>query len=107
MIAPRLQLQRVSICVLVAPPARALEASLGREGVACLGRALFDDTWASVAALPWADATATMFEASDAARLERLLSRTLERGEPALAVFADGPGVPRLLLDRARVALGR
>lgn len=98
--------------MLASPPsAGRLDASLGADGAACLARAFFDDTWASVAALPWADATATLFEAqsgaSCGARLERLLSRTLERGEPALAVFADGPGVPRLLLDRARAALGR
>jgi glycosyltransferase A (GT-A) superfamily protein (DUF2064 family) len=107
-IAPRLQsAQRVSICVLLPPPARDLEPVLGREGAQCLGRAFFDDTWSSVSALPWADATTTMVDEPDAGRLERLLSRALERGEPALAVFADGPGVPRLLLDRARVGLGR
>ncbi len=107
MIAPRLQAQRVSICVLVAPPAGDLEPSLGHEGALCLGRAFFDDTWSSVAALPWADAAASTFDGPDAGGVERLLSRALERGGPALAVFADGPGVPRLLLDRARVALGR
>jgi len=107
-IAPRLQTQPVSICVLVAPPAGSeLEPNLGADGVACLARAFFDDTWSSVAALPWADATTALFDGPDAGRLERLLSRALDRGDPALAVFADGPGIPRLLLDRARVALGR
>jgi len=111
-IAPRAHAQRVSICVLVSPPERGeLEAHLGAEGVECLARAFFDDTWASVTALPWASATATGFEAEDGpssgGRLEGLLSRTLDRGDPAMAVFADGPGVPRLLLDCARVALGR
>lgn len=108
MIAARAQAQRVSICVPLTPPGRGeLASHLGVEGLACLGRALFDDTWASVAALPWADAIVTQLETPDAARLEHLLSRMLERGEPALAVFPDGPGVPRLLLDRARTALGR
>jgi hypothetical protein len=106
-IAPRVQGQRVSVCVLVTPPAAVLEASLGSGGVACLARAFFDDTWASVTALPWADAIPVQLETPEAARLERLLSGALERGEPALAIFADGPGVPRLLLDRARVSLGR
>jgi glycosyltransferase A (GT-A) superfamily protein (DUF2064 family) len=113
-IAPRAQTtQRIFICVLASPPGRAsqLRTHLGTEGAACLARAFFDDTWASVSALPWAEATATLFDgpegAASGSRLERLLARTLERGGPALAVFADGPGVPRLLLDRARVALGR
>ena len=120
MILPRSShAERLAVCVLVSRPGprtgdRGVREILGRRGASALARAFFDDTWAEVMQVPWADASCALLPARsgwrgrDAGeRVERLLARGIERTGAALAVFADGPGVPRLLLDRARVGLGR
>src|SRR5690606_7372940 len=111
------QVERLAVYVIVSPPRprggeRGLREVLGRRGALALARAFFDDTWSQVSRVPWADASCALVGGDrhgrrrGGERLERLLARAIERTGGGLAVFADGPGVPRLLLDRARVALG-
>lgn len=119
-----------SVCVFAkAPRAGAvktrLAASIGGAAAAELAAAFLEDTWRLVGQLEWATAVLATCEESGSEslssyaprwpqgdgdlgmRLERVLRRALEDGRPAMAVGTDSPGLPRRLLEEARVQLGR
>ena len=120
---------RVPVLVFAKPP-RAGEAktrlaeSLGAEAAAALARACFDDTWRTVAALPWAEPVLATTE-PDAPewrgrrirrtwrqgpgdlgqRMARALESALASSRAAIAIGADSPGLPEAHLTAAREAL--
>lgn len=120
---------RVRVCVFAKPPRAGLvktrlAADLGPEGAARLARAFFDDTWAAVGALDWADAVlaTTDVQAPEwtdppgmalwpqgdghlGDRMERVLSRALDTHVAAIAIGTDSPGLPPDTLNDARRAL--
>ena len=118
-----------TVCLFAKPP-RAGEAktrlipALGAEGAAALARAFLEDTWALLAALPWARAVLSsplpwpepllpspapelwlQGEGELGARLERILTRALAQTPLAMALGADSPGLPPAHLVQARAAL--
>lgn len=120
---------RVPILVIAKPPRAGeaktrLAATLGAEGAADLARAFFEDTWAAVSSLPWAEPVLATTE-PDApewrelgirrawpqgdgdlgARMMRMLKRALAAAPAALAIGTDSPGLPAEHLDAARRAL--
>jgi len=118
-----------TVCLFAKPP-RAGEAktrlipALGAEGAAALARAFLEDTWALLAALPWAHAVLSsplpwpaellpssapevwlQGEGELGVRLERILARALGRTPLAMALGADSPGLTPAHLAGARAAL--
>ncbi|MEO7972365.1 MAG: DUF2064 domain-containing protein, partial [Thermoanaerobaculia bacterium] len=105
-----------------------LAARLGDDGAAALARAFFDDIWATVSALGWAEPilVTTEPEAPEwrsagirpgirsiwaqsegdlGARLESAFRRALAGSAAAFAIGTDSPGLPADLLHAARAAL--
>jgi len=100
-----------------------LAPGVGAEGAALLARAFLEDTWDAVGALPWARRILATTELDDQApmpkggevwlqgkgdlgdRLARVLRRALRTSRAAIALGADSPGLPRPLLEQARVEL--
>lgn len=122
----------VPVCVFAKPPIEGqvktrLAPVLGARGATALARALFEDTWAMVCAVPWARpvlATTSLDlspfglhagevevwlqgEGDLGARLERVLHRALAGSPSALIIGADLPGLPASHLVSARAALTR
>lgn len=119
------------VCVFVKAPRPGkvktrLAPALGSEGAAALARAFFFDTLAAVRALPWAHpivaADGALRDTVDVApgvevwpqgggdlgeRMERVLSRALERAPFAIALGTDSPGLPPRLFESARAELER
>ena len=117
---------RSTLCVFAKPPRPGevktrLAAEVG-DGAACaLARAFLADTWALARSRPWADPVlaTTALDGAIApgadvwlqgggdlgARQERILARALSRGQPAIAIGADSPGLPVDRLDAAHGAL--
>lgn len=120
---------RIPVLVFAKPPRAGqaktrLAVSLGAEGAANLARAFFEDVWAAVASLPWAEPVlaTTDPEAPEwrearvrrawpqgdgdlGARMTRLLQRSLAAAPAALAIGTDSPGLPAAHFDAARQAL--
>lgn len=121
----------MTVCVFAKPPVPGrvktrLGAEVGEELAADLARAFLCDTWAAVRALPWVRPVLATTEPGTAAalhldaeewlqgpgdlgeRLERVLGRAIaEARAPAIAIGADTPGLPAMLIDGARDALAR
>lgn len=124
-------MRTATICLFAKPPRPGrvktrLAATVGAAGAAALARAFAEDTWASVASLPWARAVLATTDPAAAewrearlapawpqgrgdlgARLQRVLRRALRETPAALAIGTDTPGLPTGLLERAREALRR
>ncbi|MEJ7599921.1 MAG: TIGR04282 family arsenosugar biosynthesis glycosyltransferase [Kofleriaceae bacterium] len=119
-------MERTPVCIFAKPPvAGAVKTRLAEPPRAAeLARAFLVDTCAAVRTLPWADAILATTGSLDpalaaelavpvwlqgdgdlGARLERVLRRALASSGTAVAIGADSPGMPRELLDRARLAL--
>ena len=120
-------LDNVYVCVFAKPPrpGRAktrLIPLLGEAGAALLADALLRDTLDSLTGLNWATPVlATTEECPELSsgsfpvwlqgdgdlgkKLERILQRALERGEAAVAIGADSPGLPPALLEKTRELL--
>jgi len=123
---------RVPVCVFAKPPVagetktRLARGSIGADGAARLARAFFEDTWATVSALPWARPVLAT-TASDLSafaptsnvevwmqgtgdlgeRMERILARAVAEAGRGMVLGADLPGLPRSHLDTAREVLAR
>ncbi len=116
------------ICVFAKPPQAGkvktrLMPALGSKGAAALAAAFLQDTCEAVSSLPWAKAVIASTdhlcssivsgsceiwlqgEGDLGARLERILHRALTCSSVAIAIGADGPGLPRAFLEQARSAL--
>lgn len=117
------------ICVFVKPPLvgkvkTRLIPAVGAEGAASLAEAFFRDTWNCVESLNWAFPIVASTDSLDprllpqpdtqvwlqgggdlGARIERILSRALTQAPLAMALGADSPGIPAILLERAHEAL--
>lgn len=118
-----------TICVFAKPPRAGevktrLSSALPADGPARLARAFFEDTWALVSGIPWAQAVLATTEPEAAewhslnlaeiwpqgdgdlgVRLERVLRRALETSPLAIAVGTDSPGLPIERFEAARAAL--
>lgn len=118
--------QRDTLCVFAKPPRPGavktrLAAALGAEGAARLAGAFLADSWALAASRPWARPVLVTTEQDPTlvpgaelwlqgpgdlgARLERVLSRALDRSEAAIAIGTDAPSLPADRLDAAHQAL--
>jgi hypothetical protein len=103
-----------------------LAAAVGGRCAADLALALFQDTWAMVATLPWARpilaTTSTdtrpfgvaepietwpQGEGDLGERMERVLARAVAEAGRAIVIGSDLPGLPAGHLDAARLALAR
>ena len=100
-----------------------LAQTVGAESAARLARVFLDDTCALLEALPWAQPIVACSdvlalgsapgrgevwpqgEGDLGMRIERVLRRALRSASFALAIGADTPGLPRDLLERARLTL--
>lgn len=122
-------IDRTCVCVFAKPPRAGLVktrlvAELGRDGAARLARAFFEDTWASLTALDWADVVLATTDTAAAEwravavrdiwpqgggtlgrRMERVLQRALTTHARAIAVGTDSPGLPPAIMAAARDAL--
>jgi uncharacterized protein len=122
--------QRTCICVFAKPPVPGrvktrLAPLLGSGGAAELAKALLQDTWDSVSALPWAKRVLASTEGGLqdflrgpveiwlqgqgdlGARLENISRRALSDHPSVISIGADSPGLPVKYLDQAREALNR
>jgi len=119
----------VCICVFAKLPVAGqvktrLIPQLGSDGAADLALALLEDTWTSLAALPWARPILAFTEADPptslpgaevwgqgdgdlGARLARMFLRALQDHPCAIAVGSDSPGLPTRIWAEARDALAQ
>lgn len=120
---------RIPVCVFAKPPVAGhvktrLGLAIGQAQAALLARAFFQDTWATVRALPWARPILASTTSDTSAfgldgevelwlqgegdlgeRLERVLGRGLEEARFAIVLGSDIPGLPSGHLEAARATL--
>lgn len=120
--------ERACICVFAKPPVPGkvktrLIPLLGSRRAAELAKVFLQDTWATIAALPWAKPVLASTEeglqdfvhgrveiwlqgeGDLGARLENIVRRALMDHPQVIAIGADSPGLPARYLEQAREAL--